>query len=152
MRASGPIVVAAIAALSTHLAHAQLEDDLRSCAAREDADSRLACYDAVAAALEGAQSSEEPSGQEEAGFGLPDEPDERDEPEEIVTRYVGEFRGWSGDTIFRLENGQVWRQSGPGRVRWSVENPVITIRRGRFGSFFLGVEGINAQVRVRRVE
>jgi len=29
----------------------------------------------------------------------------------VESRIRGEFKGWSGDTEFELENGQVWKQS-----------------------------------------
>lgn len=35
----------------------------------------------------------------------------REDDESIRTRISGEFRGWTGHTTFRLENGQVWQQA-----------------------------------------
>lgn len=32
----------------------------------------------------------------------------------ILSRIQGSFSGWSGNTIFKLENGQVWRQAETG--------------------------------------
>ena len=32
----------------------------------------------------------------------------------ILTRIQGSFSGWSGNTIFKLENGQVWKQAETG--------------------------------------
>lgn len=32
-------------------------------------------------------------------------------PDVIESRIEGEFEGWDGDTIFELENGQIWQQS-----------------------------------------
>jgi len=29
----------------------------------------------------------------------------------IETRIDGEFNGWDGETIYRLQNGQIWQQS-----------------------------------------
>ncbi len=93
----------------------------------------------------------------EAAFGL--EQVERDQwrgseagPEEIRSRIEGSFEGWSGNTVFRLENGQVWRQSGPGTFHHRAENPAVVIRRAMLGSYLLRVEGKNTTVRVRRVE
>jgi hypothetical protein len=36
---------------------------------------------------------------------------EKNENEELVARYVGEFTGWTGGTLFKLDNGQVWKQA-----------------------------------------
>lgn len=29
----------------------------------------------------------------------------------VKSRIVGEFNGWSGDTLFEFDNGQIWKQS-----------------------------------------
>lgn len=70
----------------------------------------------------------------------------------IETRYDGNFTGWSGKTLFRLENGQVWKQTQSGRVSYRAERPAITIKRAAFGSFRLHVEGLNRSIRVTRVK
>jgi hypothetical protein len=76
----------------------------------------------------------------------------RDTPEIIESRIFGEFRGWDGKTVFRLENGQVWQQAAPGRFVIRTKDPVILIRRGMLGSYLLKVEGYGTTVRVRRLE
>ena len=73
-------------------------------------------------------------------------------PDEIQSRLVGEFVGWRGNTTFTLENGQVWRQAEEGRLVFRSDAPLITIRRGAFGTYRLTVEGVNRSVRVRRLE
>lgn len=75
-----------------------------------------------------------------------------EEPEEFSARYDGDFSGWSGRTLFKLENGQVWKQTQSGRVSHRRSRPMITIRRGAFGSFRLSVEGLNRTIRVKRVK
>ncbi|MBT8145028.1 MAG: hypothetical protein KJO55_10025, partial [Gammaproteobacteria bacterium] len=50
-----------------------------------------------------------------------------DQTREITSRYDGEFTGWTGKTLFRLENGQVWRQSESGRFRANLDRPMVTI-------------------------
>lgn len=71
----------------------------------------------------------------------------------IVSRIRGNFRGWSGNTVFELENGQVWRQADGGAPVFSVNlvDPVVTIREGVLGGWLLSVEGYNRSVRVVRV-
>ena len=70
----------------------------------------------------------------------------------IQSRYVGEFTGWDGKTIFELENGQVWQQIGSGRMTYRATNPMITIKRAFMGSYLLKVEGRNKSVRVKRIK
>ncbi len=72
--------------------------------------------------------------------------------DEIESRLIGEFTGWRGNTTFRLENGQVWRQAETGRLVFRANAPSVTIRRGAFGTYRLSVEGVNRTIRVRRVE
>ncbi len=76
----------------------------------------------------------------------------KDNPDEIRSRIEGEFNGWSGKTIFKLQNGQVWKQSGSGHKSHSAMNPEVIIRKGAFGSYRLKVEGINARIYVKRIK
>lgn len=71
----------------------------------------------------------------------------------VVSRIAGEFAGWSGDTRFTLENGQVWQQAESGSMRGvSVDSPAVTIRPAFMGSWLMKVEGYNTQIRVRRIK
>lgn len=84
-------------------------------------------------------------------FGFENERLKKDKTE-VVANYDGQFTGWSGGTLFKLDNGQVWKQSQSGRVSYKKDRPEITIRRGAFGSYRLSVEGLNRTVRVKRVK
>jgi hypothetical protein len=62
------------------------------------------------------------------------------EDHEVVSRIVGDFEGWSGGTVFRLENGQVWEQRLDGRYRYRGEpNPEVRIDRNWLGFYRLTV-------------
>jgi len=142
------------------------EDDLRRCTEIADDSNRLACFDwitramtaaAPASALPATASAPEPpaaapSAAAVATFGselVPDTPGEA--LDEIQSRFAGEFTGWNGNTIFTLENGQVWQQSESGRLVLQADSPLVTIRRGAFSTYRLSVEGVNRAVRVRRI-
>lgn len=59
---------------------------------------------------------------------------------EVVSRIVGDFDGWSGETVFRLENGQVWEQRLDGRYRYRGEpNPQVRIYRNWLGFYRMTV-------------
>ena len=76
---------------------------------------------------------------------------EKDVPESITSRLIGEFRGWDGNTVFRLENGQVWRQRIGGRYRSPKKvNPEVVIEKGRFG-YYLRLADKNRSIGVARV-
>ena len=84
---------------------------------------------------------------------------EQVEPERmdrIEAHLVGTFNGWSGSTVFRLDNGQVWRQlknyAKPYTPRAPIVEPKVTIERGALGSYKLRFEGINRVVLVKRVK
>lgn len=71
----------------------------------------------------------------------------------VVSRIAGQFTGWSGDTKFVLENGQVWQQAESGAMRGvSVDSPAVTIKPAFMGSWLLKVEGFNTAIRVRRLK
>ena len=70
---------------------------------------------------------------------------------EIRSRYQGQFSGWYGETLFALENGQVWKQIEAGRYSYKANRPMLVIKRGLFTSFYLKVDGENRTVRVKRV-
>jgi hypothetical protein len=74
------------------------------------------------------------------------------EPEEINSRILGIFNGWSGETTFELENGQVWKKTGNGFLSANVNNPKINIKKGALGSFTLSVEGFNSSIKVKRIK
>jgi hypothetical protein len=77
--------------------------------------------------------------------------DESYEP--IVTRIPGEFTGWHGSgKVIEFENGMAWKVEDPGaKLAVKLSNPLAVIRPGVLNSWFLKVEGYNAQARVIRV-
>lgn len=130
-------------------------ESLRRCAAIERGVERLDCYDAIAQSLasdpQERREPEEPSAASDgAEFGAELLGDGTD-TQEIHSRIVGEFSGWRGNTEFRLENGQVWRQAEQDRVIYSLTAPAVTIRRGAFNTYRLSVEGVRRSIRVRRI-
>lgn len=66
---------------------------------------------------------------------------------------VGTFRGWDGETVFELDNGQVWQQAESGRGLGGVEleSPAVKIRPGFANGWTLQVEGYNSRVKVKRI-
>lgn len=73
--------------------------------------------------------------------------------EPFETRIVGEFNGWTGNTVFELENGMVWRQDERDRRRFQpMQNPVVVIKPGLLGAWYLTVEGQKRKVRVKRIK
>jgi len=75
-----------------------------------------------------------------------------DETNQITSRILGEFKGWSGYTKFQLENGQIWQQSSEGLLIVRINNPTVIIKKSFFGTYNLNVEGVNSTVKVRRIQ
>jgi hypothetical protein len=71
----------------------------------------------------------------------------------IEARISGSFSGWSGDTTFVLDNGQVWRQRIPGKFRYDgPDNPPVTISRNILGFYVLTLSDIKRGIGVERVK
>ncbi len=72
----------------------------------------------------------------------------------IRTRITGKSNGWSGQTVFRLENGQVWVQTDSKDSFWmpAAENPDVELRPTALGGWKLYLTGRKAWVQVRRVK
>lgn len=79
--------------------------------------------------------------------------DYRGENVPITARINGSFNGWLGDTVFELDNGQVWRQVQQDKLGVRErQNPEVVIEPGLFGSWYLTLEGINKRIQVKRIE
>jgi hypothetical protein len=70
----------------------------------------------------------------------------------IETRIDGPLKGWSGSTIFHLQNGQRWQQIDDTRVRYKLDDAEVVLFRGAMGTYFLKPKALNSRVRVRRLE
>lgn len=118
--------------------------DLRACRDLADPAQRLACYDALPLP-EPAVAPEERFGNAAAR--------QSDEPESMQARLAGPFKGWTRTTVFRLDNGQVWKVAGDGEAYFPgvPDNPAVTIRRNWFGAYWMKIEGVSLPVKVRRV-
>lgn len=68
----------------------------------------------------------------------------------ISSRIEGSSDGWSGNTIVRLVNGQVWEQAEYYyRYRYKYRPRVEISGSGSYGK--MRIEGIDRAVRVRRI-
>jgi len=72
----------------------------------------------------------------------------------VQATLVGPFNGFGEGTVFRLDNGQVWRSidSEASLEGVKLENPAVSVRKGIFGTWWLKVAGHNTSAKVERVE
>jgi hypothetical protein len=83
--------------------------------------------------------------------GLPSDDERDDSP--IRSAIIGEFDGWDGQTVFRLENGMIWVQDDRDKFyARDIKNAVAVIEPGMFDSWHLHIEGYKAECKVRRIQ
>lgn len=61
------------------------------------------------------------------------------------------FNGWSGKTVFSLDNGQRWRQRLEGRYSYNGENTEVVIQKNFFGFYKMTLVSTGAAVGVSRI-
>lgn len=71
---------------------------------------------------------------------------------QIVAKVVPSFRGWSGKTTFRLDNGQVWQQRMRDRLRYTGANSEIVITKNALGGYVLEHPETGRSVLVKRID
>lgn len=65
----------------------------------------------------------------------------------------GEFRGFGKGRIYVLENGQQWEQTDATSISGvRKQSPKVSISPGVMGVWYLKVEGVNTQPKVRRTK
>jgi hypothetical protein len=63
----------------------------------------------------------------------------------IKSKIISDFKGWSGDTIFELQNGQIWKQAKYQYKYFYVYRPnVLIVRVGN--KYIMNVKGKTIQV------
>ena len=72
-----------------------------------------------------------------ADFGLPEPKAEPRETAELHARVLEPFNGWSGKTLFRLDNGQLWKQRAAGKYNFRGEDTRVVISKNGFGFYEL---------------
>jgi hypothetical protein len=69
----------------------------------------------------------------------------------IEARVKGPFDGWRGDTLFYLDNGQVWQQRLDGRFAYNGTEREVILDRNFFGFWRLTHVASGRRVGVTRV-
>lgn len=72
-------------------------------------------------------------------------------PDKINVSILEKERNANGHWRLVLANGQVWKQSTGGRYK-IYDSRQSFIKKGALGSFFFGQEGLNRQMRVKRIK
>lgn len=73
--------------------------------------------------------------------------------ETVQAHIDGVFSGWRGKTVFKLDNGQEWRQAESGSFNaGNSTNPAVRIKPMLLGSWLMYVDGCGCSVRVERIK
>ncbi|MEH6608181.1 MAG: hypothetical protein V7696_02345 [Halioglobus sp.] len=75
-----------------------------------------------------------------------------EQADEMTSRIPGTFTGWTGNTKFVLENGQVWQQRYATRWTTELENPEVIVKRGLFGLHRMEIVDTSKSVPVKRIK
>jgi hypothetical protein len=71
---------------------------------------------------------------------------------EIVARLDEDFEGWEGKTLFRLDNGQIWKQRNDGRYRYrGPAKPGVRIDKNWLGFYKMTLIDEDRSIGVTRV-
>ncbi len=70
---------------------------------------------------------------------------------DVETRILPPFTGWSGKTVFRLENGQVWQQRMDGRYEYRGDDLRVLDGRGALGGYRIKLVANGRWIGVKRI-
>jgi hypothetical protein len=72
-------------------------------------------------------------------------------PDVIESQIEGEFKGWTGETIFKLTNGQIWQQAEYDYTYEYAFMPEVTIYKTQ-GGYKMKVEDVEETIYVKRLK
>lgn len=72
-------------------------------------------------------------------------------PDLVESSIDGTFTGWTGDTIFKLSNGQIWQQSSFAYIyHWAYSPKVMIYKSGT--AYKMKVDGVDSEINVTRLK
>ena len=69
----------------------------------------------------------------------------------LEARLVGDFKGWTGKTVFRLDNGQVWRQRSASTYRHKGSDMRVRFEQNWMGGWQMEVLSTGKSVLVKKM-
>lgn len=70
----------------------------------------------------------------------------------VIESYIdGTFEGWSGETVFKLTNNQIWQQSSYAYTYHYAYRPSVIIYSGSSGCS-MKVDGVSESIPVKRLK
>jgi len=78
--------------------------------------------------------------------------EKQEKDNEIIAKVIPAFGGWSGKTVFRLDNGQTWQQRQAGRFRYSDGDSTVIIKRNILGKYVMKHQASGRAIGVKRID
>ena len=73
-------------------------------------------------------------------------------PREAVETFIaGTFNGWDGETIWKMDNGQIWQQAAYAYHYHYAYHPKVVIY-ATAGGWKMKVDGVDGEVAVKRIK
>ena len=69
----------------------------------------------------------------------------------VETRIDGDFKGWDGDTVWKMDNGQIWQQASYSYHYHYSYHPKVLIYRAS-GGWKMKVDGDSEEVSVKKIK
>ena len=69
----------------------------------------------------------------------------------LEARLVGDFKGWTGKTVFKLDNGQVWRQRSASTYRHKGADTRVRFEQNWMGGWEMEVLSTGKSVLVKKL-
>ena len=79
---------------------------------------------------------------------------DKDSPKDDIpleARLVGDFKGWTGKTVFKLDNGQVWRQRSASTYRHKGADTRVRFEQNWMGGWEMEVLSTGKSVLVKKL-
>lgn len=87
----------------------------------------------------------------EQTFGAPPAPTPVETSDHITSRIAGNFDGFYSGAIFKLANGQVWKETDSTVFKIDLDSPVVHIKKSWSG-YLMRLDNYGTQVFVRRIK
>ena len=71
---------------------------------------------------------------------------------EITARIKQPFTGWSGKTLFHLDNGEIWQQRLSGRYLYTKDDTTVLIDKNFMGFHVMTLTATGQSIGVKRVK
>lgn len=136
----------------TKVAVVQKEAESKVAVVKHEAEAKVAAAEAKAKHADAAPTDgKKKPGWFSALLALKRAADKPEESEPLTSTLVGDFRGWTGNTVFTLEDGTRWvQQNRVDNYPYSpaLHSPKVKVYPASMSGFWFEIEGVSARLRV----